>query len=131
MSTRPTPDRPRSIRLTTGSPERLGEHFTFCIAVRGREDFYDAVELPADYGRGFRVHKEGEPAPYDVNLDGRRSTCECHGFAFRGTCRHLRGLYALVWQGLLPPVGSAPSLESLDREFGPAPLPVVQPRRAG
>lgn len=124
---------PRAIRLTTGSPENLGEHFCFAVTANGQEDFYLGVELPTDYGRGFRIAKETGEQPYDVNLDGRRSTCECPGFAFRGTCRHLQGLYALIRQGLLPPVASAPTLAALDREFGPEPTPVtvVHPRRAG
>ncbi|MBL8797976.1 MAG: hypothetical protein JNM56_29025 [Planctomycetia bacterium] len=104
MSTRATRGKQRSIRLTTGSPENLGEHFCFAVTVNGKEDFYAAVELATDYGRGFSVHKEGEPNAYDVLLDNRHSTCECPGFAYRGSCRHLQGLHALIGQGQLPPV---------------------------
>jgi hypothetical protein len=118
MSTRPTGRKQRSIRLTTGSPEAIGEHFTFCITVDGRCEFYGGVELATDYGRGFRVHKETGEQPYDVNIDGRRSTCECVGFGFRGHCRHLAGLEALIRKGQLPPVRPAQS-QSSARESGP------------
>lgn len=118
MTQTPKRSKTRAIRLCTGSPETLGEHFTFCISVNGKEDFYGGVELAAGSGRGFTVHKEGEPIPYDVNLDNRHSTCECPGFAFRGSCRHLQGLYALIRQGRLPPVRPAPERPAPDLRDG-------------
>ncbi len=63
---------------------------------------YLLTEIPADFGRGFKVEKMGDDADgaaYHVNIDGDNRTCECKGFGRWHHCRHADGLAALVKAG--------------------------------
>ena len=74
------------------------------ITVGKAEADYLLTELPADYGRGFRVEKvdpAAEPAVYHVNVNGAERTCECLGFLRHAHCKHADGLAALIAAGLL------------------------------
>ena len=62
---------------------------------------YFLTELPADFGRGFRVEKVGGEEAYHVSLDGDARTCECKGFTRWGQCKHADGLAALQAAGRL------------------------------
>jgi hypothetical protein len=99
MSDTPRPD--RSIRLVR-SPERDGVG-VFQIRARGRLCFYTFHEIPCEIGgRGFAVHRLGVGQLYHVRI-GRPAECgcECMGFLFRDTCRHVLGLRALAAAGKL------------------------------
>jgi hypothetical protein len=63
-------------------------------------------------GKAFRLEKadqgDGKPEAYDVLLDGRRSLCDCRGFARYGMdaacgtgCKHVAGCQAAVASGKL------------------------------
>jgi hypothetical protein len=74
------------------------------ITVGKEQADYFVTELPADFGRGFKVEKMGPDADgnaYHVNLDGASKTCECQGFNRWHRCRHTDGLAALVAAGRL------------------------------
>ena len=75
----------------------------FLIRVGGDAAEYFITPIPADFGRGFLVEKMGtvEDGAYHVNLDGRRSSCECRGFTRHGYCKHVQGLGAAVRAGKL------------------------------
>jgi SWIM zinc finger len=51
-------------------------------------------------GRGFAVHRLGLGTLFHVRV-GRPAdwSCECKGFLYRGYCRHVLGLLALIRQG--------------------------------
>jgi hypothetical protein len=65
--------------------------------------------LPADWGRGFLVEKQGDGTTlneeYCVNVNGQQSTCECLGFLRWGMgkdgagCRHIGALLKLIELG--------------------------------
>ena len=61
-------------------------------------------EIPADFGRGFKVEKIGlgcGESAYHVNVEGDRRTCKCHGFNRWQHCKHSDGLAALIAVGRL------------------------------
>jgi hypothetical protein len=64
---------------------------------------YYVTPIPGDFGTAFQVQKVitkgGEV--YNVNLNGRKSTCECKGFLRWGRCKHVAGLQALRDEGKL------------------------------
>jgi hypothetical protein len=65
---------------------------------------YFLTELPADFGRGFKVEKIGldcRESAYAVNVDSERRSCECKGYLHHGHCRHVDGLAALIARNLL------------------------------
>jgi len=65
---------------------------------------YFLTELPADFGRGFKVEKVGmecQESAYHVHIDGDTRSCECKGFLHHGHCKHADGLAALVAVGWL------------------------------
>lgn len=84
------------------SPPGANGRQVVVISVGRDTDAYDCVPFAADYGPAYRLAKltgkarEGEGL-YDVSLHGRGQCC-CKGFGFRGTCRHVRALFAL-WAG--------------------------------
>jgi hypothetical protein len=91
----------RSIRLVR-SPAVDGVG-VFCVTAGGRSCFYTLHGIPCFIGgRGFAVHKLGLGTLYHVRV-GRREdcSCECLGFLYRGRCRHILGLLALVRRGKL------------------------------
>ena len=68
---------------------------------------YYLSPIPADFGLGFHFEKfaveqvEGEPSDYDVNLDLARGYhgCTCKGNTYRGHCKHVESLLALIAAG--------------------------------
>src|SRR4051812_46550026 len=69
------------------------------ITVGKEQVDYFLTEIPADFGRGFKVEKMGldaEPVAYHVNIDGDNKTCECKGHARWHHCKHADGIAALV-----------------------------------
>ena len=88
IEVRPEPDALGIVRITVGK-----EHADYFL-----------TEIPADFGRGFKVEKIGlhvtEPG-YHVNIDGEKRSCECKGFLHRGKCRHADGLAAPIARGQL------------------------------
>ena len=92
----------RTIRLTLKPFE--GNPGMVQIAVGKERADYFLTEIPADYGRGFKVEKmgdESESTAYHVNVDGDNRTCECKGFGRWSRCKHADGLAALVKAGKL------------------------------
>lgn len=100
MSAPATARKVRGIRLTTAAPAQPGD--SFCVAITdGGTDHYLCQEQPCDRGRQFEVRKENEEDSYFVVLDGANSRCSCKGCQYRGSCRHLNGLWALIRAGKL------------------------------
>src|ERR1043166_6614521 len=88
----------RSIRLTLKPFE--GNPGVVRVTVGKDQADYFVTEIPADYGRGFKVEKMGdESAAYCVNIDGDNRSCECKGFWRWHHCKHADGLAALVKAG--------------------------------
>jgi hypothetical protein len=92
----------RSIRIEVKpEPDALG---IVRITVGKEHADYFLTEIPADFGRGFKIEKIGlhetEPG-YHVNIDGDKKTCECKGFLHHGKCKHSDGLAALIAAGQL------------------------------
>jgi SWIM zinc finger len=86
----------RTIRLTHApGPDGIG---AFSITANGRTCHYTFREMRCDIGgRGFAIHRLGLGTLYHTRA-GRPSdwSCECKGFLFRGYCRHVLGLAALI-----------------------------------
>ena len=89
----------RSIRLMLAVGEQSPGVVRITVG-RERADYF-LTELPADFGRGFRLEKIGTDDRYAVNLDGDRQSCECPGFCRWQRCKHADGLAALVAAGRL------------------------------
>src|SRR5262249_25655201 len=96
---KPCPKPARSIRLCLTPFE--GTPGVVRITVGNQPTDYFLTELPADFGRGFRVEKVGTDDRYAVNLDGERHCCDCKGFARWQRCKHADGLAALLTAGRL------------------------------
>lgn len=62
---------------------------------------YEFVEIPCQIGgRGFSLRRLGRDTVYDLRVGAPADTsCECKGFIYRDTCRHLLALRALIEQG--------------------------------
>jgi hypothetical protein len=101
MTTEPPPKPARSIRLMR-SPAGDGVG-VFCICAGEVCQFYTLHEIPCDIGgRGFEVHRLGLGTLYHVRIGPPdECSCECQGFLYRGQCRHILGLLALMRQGQL------------------------------
>jgi hypothetical protein len=91
----------RTIRLVR-SPDRDGVG-VFCVTVGPRSCFYTLHEIPCEIGgRGFAVHRTGLGTLYHVRVgEPNDCSCECKGFLFRNSCRHVLGLMALIGKGKL------------------------------
>lgn len=91
----------RSIRLVRPlDPNGVG---VFCV-VSGKETaYYTIKEIPCDIGgRGFIVHRLGLGHLYHVRVGKpEECSCECMGFEYRRSCRHILGLMALIREGKL------------------------------
>jgi len=98
---KPRPKPARFIRLSVKpTAETAG---VVAIRVSKEEADYILTEIPADFGRGFKVEKIGFDADsiYAVNIDADRRTCECHGYNRWQKCKHSDGLAALIAAGRL------------------------------
>ena len=97
---KPRPRPARSVRLVVApAPDCAG---VVRIAVGRAVAEYLLTEVPADFGRAFRVEKVcfDAPAAYHVNIDGDRKQCDCPGHS-TGHCKHADGLAALIAAGRL------------------------------
>ena len=86
----------RTIRLLVPpGPDGVG---AFSIMANGHTTHYAFREIPCEIGgRGFAVHKLGLGSLYHVRVGYVADwSCECKGFLFRGYCRHILGLLALI-----------------------------------
>jgi hypothetical protein len=95
----------RSIRLVR-PPDAQGVG-VFQIRAKNRLCYYTFREIRCDIGgRGFALHRLGLGELYHLRI-GRRVDCECEcpGFLYRSTCRHILGLLALEKAGKLKPAG--------------------------
>jgi hypothetical protein len=75
----------------------------FCVTVGDTSTFYTLHELPCEIGgRGFAVHRTGLGNLYHVRIGAAEDcSCECKGFLYHGSCRHVLGLLALARAGRL------------------------------
>jgi len=91
----------RSIRLVR-APDQNGVGI-FCVTTARESAFYTLREIPcAIGGRGFTVHRLGLGNLYHVRVGQPEDcSCECQGFVYRGSCRHILGLLALIREGKL------------------------------
>jgi hypothetical protein len=92
----PTTKPARTIRLVH-APDADGVG-AFSITVGRQTCHYAFREIRCDIGgRGFAIHRLGLGTLYHARV-GRPSdwSCECTGFLFRGYCRHVLGLMALI-----------------------------------
>jgi len=70
----------------------------FSVTVGTHSCQYVLREIPCEIGgRGFEVHRLGLGILYHVRV-GRHvdCSCECKGFLYRNSCRHVLGLLALI-----------------------------------
>jgi SWIM zinc finger len=100
-TTAPQPKPSRSIRLIR-APNENGVG-VFRVTVGEDNGYYILRELPCLIGgRGFEVHRLGLGNLYHVRVGkDEECSCECKGFLYRGQCRHVLGLRALIRQGKL------------------------------
>ena len=108
------------------------------LTVNGQALAYRLTPLASDFGAAFRIRKcvyaEGKRGEeYDVLLFGKQSSCTCPGHTYRGHCKHVEALAALVQSGKLavPEPEPAPEPEEEDdwiaTEEPPQPRPQPQP----
>jgi hypothetical protein len=99
--TEPQPKQPRTIRMVRPLDERgLG---VFSVTAGRRPCYYVLHEIRCEIGgRGFEIHRLGLGILYHVRVGQPVDcTCECKGFLYRGYCRHVLGLLALIREGQL------------------------------
>jgi hypothetical protein len=92
---------PRTITLLREPDDRgVG---VFRIVAHGKTAFYTFREIPCEIGgRGFELHRLGVGNKYHVRVGHPRDcSCECKGYLFRHTCRHILGLKALIDAGFV------------------------------
>ena len=75
----------------------------FRISIGKLSWLYTVREILCEIGgRGFAVHRLGLGTAYDVRVGQPRDcSCECLGYLYRNSCRHILGLRALINQGKL------------------------------
>ncbi len=103
---KPRSPQPRSATLTTMTHGKL----CLWLAIGDTIGSYTLTPLPSDFGTAYRLGKataDGCSEEYDVLLAGRESSCTCKGNTFRGHCKHVEALQALIQSGKL--AGPAPS----------------------
>jgi hypothetical protein len=74
------------------------------LRVDGVATHYGLDRLAHEYGPAvglYRLTKFGSSAGQVVTLAGGAARCTCPGFRFRGRCRHVDALAALVESGRL------------------------------
>ncbi len=98
---RPPKKQTRTIRLVR-SPANDGIG-VFSVTVSNRACYYTLHEIDCEIGgRGFAIHRTGLGTLYHVRIGSpRECSCECKGFLYRGCCRHVLGLLALIREGKL------------------------------
>jgi SWIM zinc finger len=91
----------RAIRLVR--PPSLDGVGVFSVRVGAESSFYTLREIPCQIGgRGFAVHRLGLGVLYHVRVGAPEDcSCDCPGFTYRGRCKHVLGLLALVNRGQL------------------------------
>lgn len=62
-------------------------------------DKYFITSVVSEWGPTFRLEKIGGSEVYEVIIDAGRGSCECKGFGYRGKCRHISGIRALLSRG--------------------------------
>lgn len=68
----------------------------------GKEESYRVLTLASDFGKSFQLVKVGaESGYYHVHFEGATPTCTCPGGSFRGICKHITSVAALVAGGAL------------------------------
>jgi hypothetical protein len=99
---KPRPKPERRIRLCVRPDGQSPGVVRFTV---GKDEAdYLLTEVPADFGRGFKVEKIGidcAEAAYHVNIDRDSRTCECQGYLCHAHCKHADGLAALIAAGRL------------------------------
>src|SRR5436190_20128521 len=92
----PTPTPDRSIRLVR--PPGGDGVGVFQISAGKTTAIYTLHEIPCQIGgRGFAVHRLGLGNLYHVRVgEPPECSCECKGFLYWGSCRHILGLLALI-----------------------------------
>jgi hypothetical protein len=104
MTTNGTPETGRTIALVNSS-EGHTDLFSVVVRVPGKPiDRYVVRRMKGGYRPYFCVLKLNEPnsgRPYHTCLETRMdlASCDCKGFIFRGYCRHIQGLTALIAAG--------------------------------
>ncbi len=99
---KPRPKPARSIRVCV-RPEGAAPGVVRITVGKQAADYF-LTELPADFGRGFKVEKIGlecDESAYHVNFNGAERTCECQGYLRHQHCKHSDGLAALIAAGRL------------------------------
>lgn len=75
------------------------------LTIDAKTDYYFVREIQCDYGISIEVNKlvegEGIVSTYNVNLQDNTSSCDCPGFTYHSTCRHVDFLTALRTAGRL------------------------------
>lgn len=97
-------EKPPEVQAIASAPDGMGRQIVV-VSVGKDTDAYECVPFAADHGPAYRLAKLTGKAKageglYDVSLHGQGQCC-CKGFAFRGTCRHVRSLFALWASGAL------------------------------
>ena len=87
---------------------------------------YILTPMPSAFGTAYRLGKAdvgGCNVEYDVLLNGRETSCTCPGHAYRGKCKHVEALEALIAAGKLPTPTGAPKPTETKPTVSPAKEP--------
>jgi hypothetical protein len=111
-----TKQQPRSAKLM----QLPGGSLILWLTVADQTQAYSVTPLASDFGAAFHLHKadrgDGQTELYDVLLHGRQSSCTCKGNTYRGKCKHVEALTALVQSGKLAVREPEPQPEAEEEE---------------
>lgn len=86
-------EKTRSVRLLVNA----GGLLAIMINDGKKREAYQVDDVPSQIGgRGFQLTKATDGAVYHCRVAGQFSTCDCPGGTYRGACKHLGALQALV-----------------------------------
>lgn len=99
----------------TANIQQIGENaYRLILTINGERRGYYVEPFAAMYGLGFHLtkfltqQKAGEPTGYDVLIDGAHGAnqCGCKVHEYRGRCKHVEAITALVRSGKLAGIAS-------------------------
>lgn len=94
------PARVKPARLCSLSPAGENGARTLTLYVGAEVFTYRLLEVPVDFGRGFRLEKVDGSEGYWVHLDDATGdSCDCKGCLKWHHCKHAESLRALIANG--------------------------------
>lgn len=76
---------PNCIAIMTGNPD-------FPVSIIRKSNIVGSECAAVSAGRAFSVMSKSSGKTYTVTLNNNQFQCDCIGFSFKRTCKHVRGV---------------------------------------